>query len=217
MRTLIISFILCILAPVVMADELLEYDRYQRPYLNMSRVKALVGEAAFQELRNERDSRIRACRKRYEPQIRKLRVPGYAYHLEVEDQMYQCINQVDIDLAMKAQSLRARGTSDKSTNTGTSRGEASGIQSLSSPEWFTCTVPPICVEYKIDDPKDQQDFVTRCANYQSGRQCPTEGRRCEQTAPGRKSVTHGGHVSNDEFRRACLANGGKFLCFGKFC
>lgn len=181
-------------------NDLIGYDRYKTPYLNVEKIRSMLGEKLYQEFRTEIRRDIQACRATHEPIIKKLYVPGYAYHLQAEDALRKCENDVVLAGAAKVPQM-ALGKGDTGA----------------SSDWFTCASGPVCVEYLIDDPSDRQRFIEQCANHRVGPNCSKDGRRCEQKAPGRKSITYGGDVSNDEFRGACINAGGDYSCYGNFC
>lgn len=77
----------------------------------------------------------------------------------------------------------------------------------SDTDWFTCSVGTVCVEYNVSDAARKDAFIAQCANYQAGRACPAST-GCMHRAQGAVSVTYGGDVSDDEFRRNCKAKNG---------
>ncbi|MYE58977.1 MAG: LysR family transcriptional regulator [Alphaproteobacteria bacterium] len=218
MRALLLTLALCVLSGAAAGDDLLGYTRYGNPYVDMDKVKHLVDAAALKALKKERSANLRACDREYEPELARLYDERRHDALfEMEKRYDECNDTVEIELARKIGAMLARKPADDPADKGLSGIGGSGIGPLSGGEWFTCVSSPVCVEYRIDDPADRQAFVSQCAKYREGRHCPTDGRRCAQTAPGRRSVTYGGGVSNAEFRKSCIATGGEFSCFGSSC
>lgn len=196
------------------ADSLLLYDRYNRPYPDNNKIKSLLGESLFREFEAKMNQEIQACNAKYNPEIERLWVPGYAYHLDAQDARDDCKNNaIRRTTARVPQMMREKGAVGSKTDD-----VMVVIKPLAdAPGWFTCTSGRVCVEYLIEDPADRERFVQQCVNHKLGARCPKDGRRCEQSVEGRKSITYGGNVSNDEFRRACINTRGKYSCYGRFC
>ena len=202
MRPLLLALARSVLSGAAAGGELLSYTRYGSPYVDMDRVKALVDAGTYAALRKELDASLRACDEEYEPALARLYDQRrHDEHFELGKRYDECNARAETALARRIEAMLAGAKADK---------PADGA-------WFTCVAAPACVEYRIDDPADRQAFIARCANHAEGRRCPVEGRRCAQAAPGRRSVTYGGDVSNAVFRDACRANGGDYSCFGPSC
>ena len=198
MRTICAAAAACLLSMTDAAgNELVLLDRYGLPYLDTGALRELLGEEEARKVRGIHEARLADCDEKWEPIIEELYVPGHSHHLEAEESRDECLSDVVYRTAR----------------------EVLGSSSSDEDGWFTCAAGTLntCVEYGIRDPEDRRSLMGQCAHrLLPGRQCPVDGPRCEQHAPGRISVTYGG-LGPAAFRRACLASQGEYSCHGQFC